>query len=266
MEAMDWSKKKVLVTGASSGLGLELARLLSKNGARLVLTYCSEKHLDAAKAVLGQGDYAFLYLDQGKRESVISFLASVSSFDCVFLNAGVYFPSGSSMAFPDATFRVNAVGTYLLLKGLIAKGTSSFILTSSMNRAWPLKGIEALCGKMVSPRASYAYSKEALSAFPCLFPEIDVKVVEPGLLKTNIYGKTAPFFWKLANRLLLPMGTKAEDAAGQMLTIRDRKGVSFVPKGLFRLRGQLVPFIYDRAQKEKEGRSFLRLLGKAGLI
>ena len=266
MEAMDWSKKKVLVTGASSGLGLELARLLSKNGACLVLTYRSEKHLAAAKAVLRQGDYAFLYLDQGKRESVISFLASVSSFDCVFLNAGVYFPSGSSMAFPDATFRVNAVGTYLLLKGLIAKGTSSFVLTSSMNRAWPLKGIEALCGKMVSPRASYAYSKEALSALPCLFPEIDVKVVEPGLLKTNIYGKTAPFFWKLANRLLLPMGTKAEDAAGQMLTIPDREGVSFVPKGLFRLRGQLVPFIYDRAQKEKEGRSFLRLLDKAGLI
>ena len=266
MEAMDWSKKKVLVTGASSGLGLELARLLFKNGARLVLTYRSEKHLAAAKAVLGQGDYAFLCLDQGKRESVISFLESVSSFDCVFLNAGVYFPSGSSMAFPDATFRVNAVGTYLLLKGLIAKGTSSFVLTSSMNRAWPLKGIEALCGKMVSPRASYAYSKEALSAFPCLFPEIDVKVVEPGLLKTNIYGKTPPFFWKLANRLLLPMGTKAEDAAGQMLTIPGREGVSFAPKGLFRLRGQLVPFIYDRAQKEKEGRSFLRLLDKAGLI
>lgn len=266
METMEWSKRKVLVTGASSGLGLELARLLLKKGASLLLTYRSEGHLAKARSVLGPGDYTFLPLDQGRKDSIDHFLSSVSSFDDAFLNAGVYFPSGKEETFPDSTFRVNAIGTFFLLRGLIEKGTSSFVLTSSMNRAWPRRGIEYLIGQTVSQRASYAYSKEALSAFPALFPEIKIKVVEPGLMKTNIYGRNAPLCWKMTNRLLLPFGMSAEDAAAQMLTVLEEDGLLFAPNGPFRLRGKLVSLPYSCEQKEKEGQSLLRFLTKLGLI
>lgn len=49
---MDGHQRTVLITGASRGLGLEIARLLAKRGARLVLTARGEPALRAAAAEL----------------------------------------------------------------------------------------------------------------------------------------------------------------------------------------------------------------------
>ncbi len=263
---MDYKGKKVLITGASSGLGLALALFLQEKGADLVLTYCSEKHLSSALDSLGgSGSSRFLRLDQGDPESIGSFLSEVSTFDFAFLNAGTYFPSGPAESFPDSTFCINAIGTYRLLKGLLEKGTVCFTLITSMNRAWPAQGFGALFGKTISLRRSYAYSKEALSAFPSIFPGARVKVVEPGLMKTNIYGKRAPKFWKMANKLALIFGWKPSEAAAEIASAPSLDGIHFAPKGPFRLRGQLIPLPYDWDQKEKEGKSFLDLLERTGL-
>lgn len=93
--------KVILVTGCSSGLGIETARALKATGAKLFVTARNQKKgEDALKDVLEPGKVELLDLDLNSLESVRKcakeLLSKTSSLNIVINNAGI-------MALPERT-------------------------------------------------------------------------------------------------------------------------------------------------------------------
>lgn len=74
---MDLTGKKVLVTGASSGIGRECAILLSKLGAELVLVARNEEKLKETKLLLEGFGHTFLSYDISNIESIKDMMEKV---------------------------------------------------------------------------------------------------------------------------------------------------------------------------------------------
>lgn len=76
---IDFFGKTVVITGGSRGLGLELARQLAKEGARLVLLARNPQELERARAELARSgaDVLAFPCDVGKRQQVEEAIAAV---------------------------------------------------------------------------------------------------------------------------------------------------------------------------------------------
>ncbi|TVP61595.1 MAG: protochlorophyllide reductase [Nodularia sp. (in: Bacteria)] len=91
-------KSTVVITGASSGVGLQAARALSQKGWHVVMACRNlSKAEEAAKALGMQPDsYTVMHIDLGSLESVRQFAkdfrASGKSLDALVCNAAIYMP------------------------------------------------------------------------------------------------------------------------------------------------------------------------------
>ena len=85
--------KVAIVTGATSGMGLETAKLFLKEGAKVVLTGRSQEKLDALVPELS-GDYLLVNAEASSvADSEALIKKTVDTFgkiDVLFLNAGVF--------------------------------------------------------------------------------------------------------------------------------------------------------------------------------
>lgn len=87
--------RRVLITGATSGLGLEMARALVKQGGRVIITGRDEKKLESALTSMGaSSDIAIgALMDVRDENSVVSAIDSVigrwSGIDVLINNAGI---------------------------------------------------------------------------------------------------------------------------------------------------------------------------------
>jgi len=132
--------KRALITGGTSGIGLETARQFLKEGARVAITGLSRPGLDAARKELGDvlvieadaGDSAA----QGKVADEIR--KAFGQLDVLFLNAGVVDlkPLGQwdAAAF-DRSFNTNVKGPYFLLQELLPlfANPASIVINGSVN-------------------------------------------------------------------------------------------------------------------------------------
>ena len=78
---------RALVTGASSGIGLELARLLAADGHHVVLAARSTARLEALAAELP--DASVVTADLGTPGGAEQLLAAVTDLDVLVNNAGI---------------------------------------------------------------------------------------------------------------------------------------------------------------------------------
>jgi len=90
------SNKRALVTGATAGIGLEIARRLAEEGAEVIICGRSQKKLDDAVSELGQGVRAVL-ADPATAEGAAALTAAVPEVDILVNNLGIY----ESKAFAD---------------------------------------------------------------------------------------------------------------------------------------------------------------------
>ncbi|MEW4401693.1 SDR family oxidoreductase [Agrobacterium tumefaciens] len=90
------SNKKALVTGATAGIGLEIARRLAAEGAEVIICGRSQKKLDDAVSEIGQGVKAVL-ADPATAEGAAALTAAVPEVDILVNNLGIY----ESKAFAD---------------------------------------------------------------------------------------------------------------------------------------------------------------------
>lgn len=211
---MSHSALRVLITGASSGIGFALATAYARTGARLVLNGRDErKLLTAAESLRGSGEIALVPGDISQSDTAKNLMATaVSHFDGadVLLNNAGIFGSKPICDYTeediDAYLRVNLRGTILMTQAMVAQlrrqksGGVIVNITSSISMA-PLGRI---------PGSVPNATKGGLNAFTRslaleLAPEgIRVNAVAPGLIKTPLLGSSEDNYQRLA--ALQPMG------------------------------------------------------------
>ena len=83
--------KKILITGASDGIGLEAAKLLAADGAAITLVARNEQKLQAAVRALKGNGHKYLLADLSEPEGVdiVAQLIDEEHFDVFLNNAGV---------------------------------------------------------------------------------------------------------------------------------------------------------------------------------
>jgi 3-oxoacyl-[acyl-carrier protein] reductase len=99
--------KKVLVTGASKGIGYACALGFAAEGAQVHIASRSEKDLKAAAAVIGkqcQAEVTIHAMDLGKTENVIALGKACADVDILVNNAGAI-PSGGLLEVDNERWR-----------------------------------------------------------------------------------------------------------------------------------------------------------------
>jgi len=159
----------VLITGASSGIGAELARNFAKEGAKIALISRSVKELEAVAAEclkLGSSRAEVFNCDitdnAQTNTAMKAAVASFGRFDVVILNAGrsqgCYFDEIKDVEQIDYMLELNANGPIKILHHLLPS-----VPKASSSRIVLISSISGLIG--VPYRTIYCSSKFALSGF-----------------------------------------------------------------------------------------------------
>lgn len=187
---MDWSNKVALVTGASSGIGLEVARLLASRGVRVALVARTKDKLDEVARELGSA--ASFPLDVTDRAALVALPARVverfGRLDFVVNNAGVNHRG-------LARERSEAELAQILDANLVAPVLLTRAALPHLSRGAVVVNVASLAGKLPLPHeATYGASKAGLRAFGrALAIEqagdgVRVVNVNPGPVDTGFFG------------------------------------------------------------------------------
>jgi len=145
------SRPLALVTGASSGIGYELARLFAADGYDLILTATTLEGLaGTAAAVTAAGAQVILVAaDLASYDGVEQLAAAVREtgrpLDAAALNAGVglggYFVGGTELAEELNMIQLNTVSqvhlTKRILPDMVARGAGKLLFTASISGTMP---------------------------------------------------------------------------------------------------------------------------------
>jgi NAD(P)-dependent dehydrogenase (short-subunit alcohol dehydrogenase family) len=184
--------KRALVTGGTSGIGLETARQFLEEGARVAVTGTNPATLDAARRELGEAVLA-IRADAGDAAGQQAVAEAIrqgfGGLDILFVNAGVadFRPVEQwDEAGFDRSVAINLKGPFFLVQALLPvfANPASVVLNTSIN------------ARIGMPNSSvYAATKAGLiSLARTLSGEliqrgIRVNAISPGPVSTPIYGK-----------------------------------------------------------------------------
>lgn len=182
--------KTILITGATSGIGLALAKHNVALGNNVIITGRNQEKLDAVVADLGVKAYL---ADSANLEQLASLGKSLEEegvkLDGVVLNAGIFHPSPFMNATPahfDEMIAVNTKGPFFTLQALqpCLANPSSVVFVSSI-----------VVQKGFPGSAVYSASKAAFEAVIHVLnvelADLGVRVnsIRPGITATEIHSK-----------------------------------------------------------------------------
>jgi NAD(P)-dependent dehydrogenase (short-subunit alcohol dehydrogenase family) len=217
------SGRRILVTGASSGIGRETAGLLSRLGARVVLVGRSHERLQQAAALMHGSGHRQEAFDLEQCEEIPAWLRTiVSEFGLLH---GLVHSAGITLDVPlrvlraeqvDRVMRINVGAALALAKGFrqkgICSGGGSLVLLSSVISTAGRAGVSA-----------YAASKGAVAAMTrSLAVEmardgIRVNCVAPAFVRTemldSIKGRLTPEQYREIEAMHLLGTGEPEDVA-----------------------------------------------------
>jgi len=184
--------KVAIVTGATSGMGLDTAKLFLEQGAKVVLTGRSQEKLDAVAKDL-TGDFLLVPAEASStadsKKLIEKTVEKFGKIDVLFLNAGIFrLESIGSLTedIYDEVMNVNVKGPVFTVNEAVNSfndGGSIIFNTSVTN----VKGFPQM--------TAYAASKAALRSVTKTFAaelggrNIRVNAISPGPIDTPIYGK-----------------------------------------------------------------------------
>jgi short-subunit dehydrogenase len=184
---------RLLITGASQGIGKALADLAARRGARVIATARSLELLEELSAtVRGRGDQleiiqADVTNADDRQRMVEAAIASYGGLDILVNNAGIGATGMFADAAPERLRKIMEVNFFGL-----TETTRLFIPLLRMGNFPAIVNICSVAGKRGIPaRSEYSASKFAVQGFSeALRAEldkdgIDVLVVSPGLTQTN---------------------------------------------------------------------------------
>jgi NAD(P)-dependent dehydrogenase (short-subunit alcohol dehydrogenase family) len=189
---MKLDDKVALITGGTSGIGLETAKLFRDEGARVIVTGTNPAHIEEASRALG-ADVLVLRVDlrvPGELDQMIDTIRDkFTHLDILFANAGVGFAApleAVTEAQIDEQFSVNFKGIFFTVQKaapILSKG-ASVVLTTSFLNAVGTPGLSILSATKAAVRSL------ARSLGAELAPRgIRVNAVSPGPISTPFHGK-----------------------------------------------------------------------------
>ncbi|AXO17496.1 TPA: SDR family NAD(P)-dependent oxidoreductase [Providencia stuartii] len=202
---IDLSHKRILVTGTSSGLGVEIARALTARGAHVIGTVRhtakSEKQAHAIRGANPQGSFELVELDLSSLASVRTcsdkLLAAGKPIDIIINNAGVMAtPFGHTADGFETQFGINHLGHFVLVNRLIPllnSGSRVISVSSAGHRLFDFD-INDLNFSYTDyqPQLAYSRSKTANILFAVEFDRryrnlgIRACAIHPGNIATNL--------------------------------------------------------------------------------
>jgi hypothetical protein len=245
--------KIAVITGASSGIGAETAKLLSRHGAMTVLAARSEDKLRRVAAQL-DGPYDLCVMDVASDESVRAGMAAIREkhgpVDILINNAGFgRFERFARLDLPEfqRMMDVNFFGmvrcTQAVLPDMLARGSGHIV------------NIASLAGKISTPKSTaYAATKRAVLGFTDSLRQelrgtgIAVSAVNPGPVATPFFEIADPDGAYL-DRLPRWFVLQPQEAAEAVLkVIRTRRAELDIPRiaGLAVKLAALMPRLTDR--------------------
>jgi len=184
----------VLVTGASSGIGLDACRELAAHGLRV---FGSVRRAEDGAVVLASGATPVL-LEVTDRASIRAARDQISTLLGATPLAGLVNNAGISGAGPVELLDLDEFRRMFEVNTLGAVGVTQEFLPMLKEARGRIVNISSVSGRFASPfMAPYSASKFALEAISdCMRHEfhpfgIDVILIEPGMTRTPIWGKSA---------------------------------------------------------------------------
>lgn len=192
MSKVDFANKKIWITGASSGIGAELAKQLNSLGAYIILSARRIEKLKATQDSLPFPDKSeILPLDLANSTSIKQAVAKVKELDELFLliqNAGIAqkgLAIENPMEIDRCIMETNYFGTIELTKEILP-------LFQKQGHGW-VAVVSSIAGIVGVPgRSAYAASKHALHGFfeslraECFDCDLDISIIMPGFINTQI--------------------------------------------------------------------------------
>ncbi|HEU0123450.1 MAG TPA: SDR family oxidoreductase [Bryobacteraceae bacterium] len=184
--------KRALITGGTSGIGLETAKQFLQEGARVAITGRNPATLESARQEL-RDDVLIIPSDSSsvaaQKQAAGAIQAAFGGLDVLFVNAGIAelrpVEQWDEAAF-DRSFAVNLKGPYFLIQALLPvfANPASIVLNTSVN------------AHIGMPNTSvYAATKAAMISLTrtlsgeLISRGIRVNSISPGPISTPLYGK-----------------------------------------------------------------------------
>lgn len=188
----DLNNKTVWITGASGGIGKEMAIQMAKAGAKIILTARSVDKLNAVKDSLNGDGHLVYPMDLMKTEeipnAVKEVLSKVGSIDILVNNAGISQRSLAKHTDIEVDRRIMELDYFSIV--LLTKSLLPHLIERQQGL---IISISSVAGKLGTPmRTAYCAAKHALIGFmDALRAEvhadnIKVMVVTPGSVQTDI--------------------------------------------------------------------------------
>lgn len=222
----DLKGKVALVTGASSGIGRAMARMLAGQGVRLAMVGRSVERLQAVRSEFPEADALVIAADLTKpaevERTIAETIARFGQIDILLANAGLYLTGDLVDGDPDdfdevIGVNVNAVfrAVRAVLPGMIERRAGDIIVTSSV------AGHQAIPWEPV-----YSATKHAVQAFVHgvrrqVAPHgVRVGAVAPGVVLNELWGYSDPAV--IAAKAAAREGLLSEDIADAVLFMLTR--------------------------------------------
>ena len=206
----DFKGKTVLLTGATGGIGREIAKRLHDLGATLALTDMNIDVLKAFQAELGENVFVYsanITDDEGLKELVKQAETDMGKIDILINNAGIK-KDGISMRMTDEQCKkvldINLTAAFRLSRAVVAG-----MMKRRYGRIVNMASVVGVMGN--AGQANYGASKGGLIAMSkCMAQElagrgITINCVAPGFIKTPMTD-VLPESAKQALSQKIPMG------------------------------------------------------------
>ena len=205
-------QKKVLIAGATGGIGAETARLLHKSGAKLFLTGRNAEKLQALAQELGLSPEQYRSADLAKSQEVQALaeqvLGQTPKLDVLINAAGIgLIKSFEQLSLQDleASLAANLIGPFNLIQ--------AFLPSMKTAKKGLIINIPGVLGKTpMAGAAAYAASKYALNG---MIKSLREELKRTQIRLTNLYlgGTDTPFWDNIDLRVQREQFVTAQEAA-----------------------------------------------------
>jgi NAD(P)-dependent dehydrogenase (short-subunit alcohol dehydrogenase family) len=248
--------KVAIITGASQGLGLQIARSYRSAGASIVICARNADMLHAARdelhAVTSAGDILAVAADvsdRGDVEQVVNAgLERYGHIDVLVNNAGIYGPMGpiETVDWPDwlRAIEINLMGSILMCRSVLPlmkkRRKGKIIQVSGGGATAPMPNISA-----------YAVSKVAIVRFAETLAEelrdfgIDVNSIAPGALNTRMLDEVLAAGPEKVGQAFFERSLKQKEGGGAGLLAGAELAVFLASSASDGITGKLISALWD---------------------